>query len=274
VREPELVSPTRIDRLLELASVYNVPLTITVDSDDMTYRYKSRMFEVRRIGSTRRLVIDHPVTDGPAIALVPHTPITAFFALDHERFFFDAEIIHKITFTLSSKRNVSAFEISYPNVLKAGQRRMFFRVPVPLGRPISVECGVIGERTDWLVQEPGTWNFPTHVHFEGRILNISVGGMLLAINHSLSHLPVGTKLGMRFSLSPDENPLSLKGIIRRIEQRTLKQEDAIGIEFIDCAEKFEYKLAINRLYRYVAERQREILATGARDQKQSHGIRS
>jgi len=273
VRKPELVSPTRIDRLLEIACVYNVPLTITVDSDDMTYRYKSRMFEVRRIGGTCRLVIDHPVTDGPAIALVPHTVIIAYFALDHERFFFDAEIIHKITFTLSNKRNVSAFEISYPNVLKSGQRRMFFRVPVPQGKSISVECGVIGERTDWLVQEPGTWNFPTHVRFEGRILNISVGGMLLTINRSLSHLPVGTKLGMRFALSPDENPLVLKGIIRRKEKRAPKESDAVGIEFIDCAEKFEYKLAINRLYRYVAERQREILATGARDQKQSHGIR-
>jgi len=261
----DLVSPTRIERLLELACVYNVPLTVTAEADDMVYRYKSRMFEMRRTPSTRRLVIDHPVTDGPAIALTPNIKISVFFALNNDRYFFESSIIHKMMFTLASKRTVSAFEITYPNILKNGQRRMFFRVPVPQGKPISVECGVIGDKKNWFIQEPGAWNFPSQIRFEGEILNISVGGMLLAINKGDAHaLVVGTKLGMWFALQPEESPLVLKGIIRRIEERSSAEADALGIEFIDISEKFEYKLAINRLYRYVADRQRDIAASGAR----------
>ncbi len=272
MRQLEHVSPTRIERLLELSCVYNVPLTITVDADDMTYRYKSRMFEMCKVLQTRRLVIDHPVTDGPAIALVPNTPISVFFALDNDRYFFDSRIIRKITFTLANKRSVSAFEIAYPNVLKSGQRRMFYRVPVPQGKPICVECGIIGDKNEWTIQEPGAWNFPSHVRFEGRILNISVGGMLLAIKKPRSNnLVVGAKLVMLFTLKLDESPLLLKGVIRRVEERSGEDDDAFGIEFIDIPEKFEYKLAINRLYRYVAERQREILASGASGQTSRYG---
>jgi c-di-GMP-binding flagellar brake protein YcgR len=265
VKESELVSLTQIERLLELACVYNVPLTVTAESDEMTYRYKSRMFEIERTQSTPRLVIDHPVTDGPAIALVPNTRINVFFALDNDHFCFESRIFRKVSFTLANKRVVSAYEITYPNVLKSGQRRLFYRVPVPQGKPISVECGVIGERTDWFAQEPGTWNFPTQMGFEGRILNVSVGGMLLGVKKSGAFMPmIGTKLGMRFALKSDESSLSMKGIVRRVEERPSGEETALGIEFIDIGDKFEYKLAINRLYRYVADRQREVLAIGLR----------
>lgn len=272
MREPEVVSPARVERLLELASVYNVPLTITAEANDMTYRYKSRMLEMRKISSVRQLVIDHPVTDGPAIALTPGTPITVFFALNNDRFFFESKILRKSTFTLAGKRSVAAFEITYPNLLKNGQRRMFFRVSVPQGKPICVECGVIGNKKEWLAQEPGAWNFPTHIEFEGRIVNISVGGVLLAVKNSGGPAPVvGTKMGMRFALKSDETPIVLKGIVRRIEDRPSGEENRFGIEFIDIGEKFEYKLAINRLYRYVAERQREILASGPRRRESRHG---
>jgi hypothetical protein len=109
------------------------------------------------------------------------------------------------------------------------------------------------------------------VLFEGRILNVSVGGMLLAIKKTFSAIMVvGARLVVRFAVKPDESPLVLKGIIRRIEERG-PEEDGLGIEFIDTAEKFEYKLAINRLYRYVAERQREVLAAGEQAQRPPYG---
>ncbi|MBI5117548.1 PilZ domain-containing protein [Candidatus Poribacteria bacterium] len=256
----EILSPSRIEGLLEIACAYNVPLFIAAESRGKTYRYKSRMLEVKKTEDARSVVIDHPVTDGPAIALSPNVAVVVFFAVDKSRFFFDAQVQRKTLFALASHKKVPALEISYPNAIKSGQRRAYFRVPVPLGKPIAVEVGAISGMSDWLAQEPGTWNFPSHVHFEGRILNISVGGMLLSVNEGTKTIPrVGTKLGLRFSVAPDETPIMLKGIIRRKERRDSAKVDAIGIEFIDTAEKFEYKLAINRLYRYVAERQREML---------------
>lgn len=267
MEESEVVSPSRIERLLELACVYNIPLSITTESRDRMYRYKSRMLEMNKAPGARSLIIDHPVTDGPAIALKPETVITVFFALDRERFIFETQVLRKTTFALASRRKISVLEIAYPNVLYSGERRMYYRVPVPMGKPISVECGVIGDVGDWLVQEPGTWNFPSHIRFDGRILNLSVGGMVLAVKEGGSSTArMGTKLGLRFSLAHDETPISLKGIIRRMGRKASTGEETVAIEFIDIAEKFDYKLAINRLYRYVAERQREIIKSGAKQE--------
>ncbi len=261
MEEPEeILSPSRIERVLELASAYNTPLFITAEARGKTYRYKSRMLEVKKTGDAHTLVIDHPVTDGPAIALIPNISISVFFAINNERFLFEANAHRKTVFTLAGHRKVPALEITYPNTIKSGQRRAYYRVPIPIGKPISVEVGSLGGINEWLAQEPGAWNFPTRVRFEGRILNISVGGMLLAIKEGARSVPrVGTKLGLRFSLAPDETPVVLKGIVRRREKRDSVNVDAIAIEFIDTTEKFEYKLAVNRLYRYVAERQRETI---------------
>ncbi|UCD58493.1 MAG: PilZ domain-containing protein [Candidatus Hydrogenedentota bacterium] len=263
--ETDVVSPSRIERLLELASAYNVPLLVTTESRGNTYRYKSRMLEMRVLPGRNTLIIDHPITDGPAIALTRDTPVTVFFALDRNRLVFDSRVIGKSTFTLAIHRETTALEITYPNVLKSGERRSYYRVPVPKGKPISTECGMIADVSDWVVQEPGAWNFPSSAQFEGRIVDISVGGILLAIRKTGKNIPkVGTKLGLRFSVAAGETPIVLKGIVRRILEGPSTEENTIGVEFIDTAEEFEYKLAINRLYRYVAERQRQIGKSGTK----------
>lgn len=271
--ETQLVSPARVERLLELACVYNVPLTVTAETIDNIYRYKSRMFELKKTPDGNCLVIDHPVTDGiETIALTPKVPITIFFALDKERFFFETRMIRKVTFTLEGPRKTTALEVIYPNVLKSGQRRMFYRVTPPLGNPISVKCGVLDDRIDWLAQEPGTWNFPSHLRFEGHVVNISVGGLLLAVEKgSKVNVQVGTRLGIRLSLAVDETPLMLKAIIRRMEGKDADGKERVAMEFIDTSEKFEYKLAINRLYRYVTECQKEIIKSGVKRETRERG---
>ncbi|GAB4332006.1 MAG: hypothetical protein Kow0099_03630 [Candidatus Abyssubacteria bacterium] len=263
MEQSDIVSTSRIERLIDLACAYNVPLLITVESRDTLYRYKSRMLEMQKGAGTASLIIDIPITDGPAVALKPGLIMNVYFALDEKRYLFESAVLRKTTFTLENKRKTSALEISYPNILRSGQRRQYFRVPVPLGRPISVECGVMGNRTDWLTQEPGAWNFPSRLRFEGRIINISVGGMLLAMKraHGVT-ARVGVRLGMRFALAPNETPIALKGIIRRIEEGPTAEEIRVGVEFIDTNEKFDYRLAINRLYRYVAETRRETIQSG------------
>lgn len=255
--QSEFVSTSRIERLLELACAYNVPLLITIESRDAIFRYKSRMLEMQKAVDGDSLIIDIPMTDGPAIALKPGVNVNVFFALNEKRYLFESVVLRKATLTLASKRKTPAIEISYPNILRIADRRQHVRVSIPLGRPISVQCGVVGDKADWLAQEPGTWNFPSRLRFEGRIVNVSVGGMLLATTGKTGAAArVGVKLGMRFALAPNESPIALKGIIRRVEQGDSAGETRIGIEFIDTNEKFDYKLAINRLYRYVAERQK------------------
>jgi c-di-GMP-binding flagellar brake protein YcgR len=261
--EQDVVSPSRIERVLELACAYNVPLSLVTESGGTVYRYKSRMLDMKKPPSVSSLVIDYPVTDGPAIALKPRIEITLYLALDQERFAFESKVLRKTTFTLESRRSISALEIAYPHVLRSDQRRAYYRVPVPVGKPIAVKCAVVDDAGESFTPEPGAWNFPPDKQFQGTIMNLSVGGMLVALTEAVRSLvDVETRIGVRLLLAHDETPLVLKGIVRRIETGHAPDEFRVGVEFIDTEEAFECKLAINRLYRYVAERQREIIKSG------------
>jgi len=261
--ELEILSPSRIESVLELACAYNAPLTVTIETESEVCRYKSRMLEMKKKNSHRSLVIDHPVTDGPAVALKQGTPLTLFFAMDEGRFVLETTILRKTTFTLENRRKISAFEITYPNSLKKGQRRTYFRVPVHIDKPILVEGFAIEDDTNLFNHAAGTWNFPAENQIEGHAVNISVGGILLALDTKPVDPPdVGTQFMLRFSMTTHETPLVLKAIVRRIEEETSSKKKRIGYEFKDSETKFEYKLAINRLYKFVAERQREIIKSG------------
>ncbi len=266
MEDPPLTSPSRIERLLELGCAYNAPLSIQAESGDELYRYKSRLLDIRRTGDSKSLIIDQPSSDGPAVALKPNTEMLLFFAVDRSRFAFLSVILGKTDFALGARRRISAVEISYPNALQSGQRRAYFRVPVPLRNPIHVECTVIGD-VQRQVPEPegdaaGALPSP---RLGGRTINISVGGMFILIEEGAEHLAdVGTRLALQFSLARNETPLRLNAIIRRIVRKSAAEQLKVGIEFVDTDESFEDKLAINRLYRYVAERQREILQSGSK----------
>ena len=220
-----LASPSRIERTLELACAYNAPLSIHAESGDDIYRYKSRMLDMRKARGSRSLVIDQP----------------------------------------ASRRKISALEISYPNVLKSGQRRAYFRVPIPLRAPIDVDCTVVGEVAGKAVENEDAGNALLRPRLRGRTINISVGGMLIVLEEGATDLAdVGTKLALQFSLEKNETPIRLSAIIRRLEKKSATDQFRMGIEFVDIDVTFENKLAVNRLYRYVAERQREIIQSGSK----------
>lgn len=263
MEDPALVSPSRIERLLELACAYNSPTSIHAESGDDVYRYKSRLLDMRKTPESKTLVIDQPVTDGPAIALRPNIEITLFFAIDQGRYAFDSVVLRKTDYELGNRRKVSALEIAYPNVMKSGQRRAYFRVPVPVRTPITVDCFVIEETAKPKEEEERAG--ASRARLKARTIDISAGGMLLAFEEGDTHLAdVGAKLALRFSLASDETPLKINGVIRRIERKSATEQLRAAIEFVDIDEEFEYKLAINRLYRYVAERQRNILQSGSK----------
>ena len=265
MEDQALASPSRIERTLELACAYNAPLSINAESGDDIYRYKSRMLDMRKARGSRSLVIDQPASEGPAIALRPNIQITLFFAIEQGRYAFDSVVLRKTEFTLGNRRKISALEISYPNVLKSGQRRAYFRVPIPLRAPIDVDCTVIGEVAGKTVENEDAGNALLRPRLRGRTINISVGGMLIVLEEGATDLAdVGTKLALQFSLEKNETPIRLSAIIRRLEKKSATDQFRMGIEFVDIDVTFENKLAVNRLYRYVAERQREIIQSGSK----------
>lgn len=264
MEDPALVTPSRIERLLELACAYNLPLSVHTESGEDVYRYKSRMLDISKTSESRTLIIDQPVPEGPTIALRPNLEIKVFFAVEQGRYAFDGRVLRKTDFELGNRKKITALEITYPNALKSGQRRAYYRVPIPLLMPIEVDCAVLGNAGAETKHDDADTIRNDGNRLNARTINLSVGGMLIEFEEGdIGLVNVGAMLAIQFSVARNETPLKLHAIIRRVEKKSATEQIRAGIEFIDTEETFEYKLAINRLYRYVAERQREILLSGS-----------
>jgi c-di-GMP-binding flagellar brake protein YcgR len=264
-QDPTLLSPIQIERLLELACAYDSPLSIHRESGEDVHRYKSRMLDVKKGPGPLAVIVEQPAPDGPAPALRPNTEATFFFATEQGRYSFDGKVLRKTEYDLGNRRIVSALEVTYPNMLKSGQRRAYYRVPVPLRMPIDIDCSIIDDakraKEDNRIVEPT--EPPLRANLKARAVNISVGGILMAFVEGDAYLAgLGTKLAVKFSLAENETSLKLKAVVRRIEKNPATQQTNAAAEFIETDEAFECKLSINRLYRYVAERQRETLKSG------------
>jgi c-di-GMP-binding flagellar brake protein YcgR len=219
------------------------------------------MLEESREPGSKYLMIDYPVTDGPAIALKPKMDITLSFTIEQGQFTFESAIIRKSTITLKNRRETAVLEIEYPNALKHSQRRDHFRVPIPIKQPIEVKGETFAETDESDSRKLSMADTQKTGRFKGKMMNISVGGILISLKN-VADIPLDadTVVLIKFSLAEDETPLELKGIVRRIGEENANAEQRVGIEFIDTEESFESRLAINRLYKYVAERQRQILS--------------
>jgi c-di-GMP-binding flagellar brake protein YcgR len=263
--ESDIVSPSRIERLLDLACAYTVPLSVVTEARGEVCRYESRMLEMERDPDAKHLIIDLPITDGPAIALIPDTPITLHLAVGGKRFMFESAVMGKATHEFEGRRKAPALRITYPNVLKSGNQRAFYRVSVPEEGPISVEADIAFDIAGPPDRDNGATRSKPVGGITGTMLNLSVGGALLAVDSLEADIPVeGTDLDLRIVVAEDEAPLKLKGAVRRIEGEQAGENLRLGIEFIETDERFEYKLALNRLYKYIAERHRKLVQSRAK----------
>jgi c-di-GMP-binding flagellar brake protein YcgR len=265
LEEAEILSPSRIERVLEMACTYGVSLSVVAISHDKTYHFRSRMLEMLLMPETRHIIIEYPTTDGPAIALKPHMDITLSFTIDEGQFGYESKVIRKTSVPVKGRPDMAVLEISYPNVLKHSQRRDHFRISIPTGRAVRVTCRIIGPNDSMSFENAKMTGHQPNVQFNGQIVNLSGGGMLMAIEKAPDiSLDTGTELLMSFSLVQNETPIEINGIVRRVHEKNPPQEREVAIEFIGTGEIFEYKLAINRLYKYIAERQRRMTDTHGR----------
>jgi c-di-GMP-binding flagellar brake protein YcgR len=132
--------------------------------------------------------------------------------------------------------------------------------------PILVDCIVLGGGDHETGEKSSSSASRPEGRMHARSIDLSVGGMLVAFESGdIGLADVGTRLAVNFSIAPGETPLRLKAVIKRVIRKSAAEQLRAGIEFVDLDEAFEYKIAVNRLYRYVAERQREILQMEAKE---------
>jgi len=95
--------------------------------------------------------------------------------------------------------------------------------------------------------------------FEGITIDISAGGIAIKVDEGKEELHVGDKIDMRFRLKKEDfDELEITGIVKNERAYFNTDSKVFGVEFIP-ERSVEFKKAINKISRYVIERQRELL---------------
>jgi c-di-GMP-binding flagellar brake protein YcgR len=252
VDDPELVYEK-----LNMTCSLNAPADIRVFKGKIASTYKSRLYEIRGAGAKRTVAIDIPTQDGHFVTLPRGCQMEVHFAVKSERFVFEAQLLGKSTFKLGEGAKVRVLLIAYPQVLESGQRRAYFRVSPPSSQRIPVRMAVsTGGDDDKWVYEDRRRGIRTHV------MDMCAGGIAVRVPKRASkNMAVGTRLKLAFKLEPDEDEIKLIGTVRNMRDDLAGRAMSIlGIEFVNVEESPEAARQVDRIWKYVAEIQRQELA--------------
>ncbi len=240
---------------MRAAVEYNLPCEIWVDSRGYPVQAKSRFFTLQAGAEAPSVIVEAPVSDGTILPLRPGQEVEVYFRVDDTRYMYQATVLKRGEFPLSSGQAARALEITYPQRLSRGQKRAYYRVPVSRLHPVELRYGLVDRKTPDPVVRPS-------VLFRGRteVIDLSAGGVAFDLpeRNRLLVRP-GNRLICEFSLPNDER-LTLHG--RVAHRYALRGERALryGLQFIDIHRQLNFKVAHDRLLRYVVEVQRESLA--------------
>lgn len=242
-------------RAMREAVTYGLPCDIWVNSRGVPVQAKSRFFGMQAADDVPHVVVEAPVLDGTIVPLRPGEDVDVFFMVDNVRYTYRARVISRGRFPLNGGGVARSLEISYPRRLTRGQKREFFRTTISLIRPIELQLGLMDPKSADPISNPA-------VLFRRRsvIVNLSGGGLAFDLpqQHRLLLRP-GQRLLCHFSL-PSTQTLELQGRVTHRLPVSAERATRFGMRFIDVHRAVRFRTAHDRVLRYVARVQREMLA--------------
>lgn len=173
------------------------------------------------------------------------------YELGKDTFIFDTKVV-AIKFSSTAIEN-ERIVLSVPEQIELIQKRSFSRVKVPADMQVDVEL--------WHRSFPdaqGSASAQVTQGFKGRLVDISAGGLLVAIDRSQG--PVLQKeqfLGLKFGHLPHETPLRFNAYIRTILRSADAETLLLGLEMVGLEASAEGRLILQRLCS-VVEQYRQI----------------
>ncbi len=237
----------------------NASITVYLleDKKEEKDEYKSRFLGYSK--KEKVIFIDEVTGEGKSYKpLSKNEKIKVFFQYEDFRFLFSSQVVDKTFYAINERLKVPAYKIKFPEYLEDGDRRQFFRVPAPMDKPIRVKFLLYPQGAENPVVDPeDPEGLPKE--FKATAIDISAGGIAIKPDGKET-LEIGDLLEMEFKLFPeDKEEIKLKGIIRNRRRYYETEYNVYGIEFIQ-ERSLAYRRAINKIMRYVFERQREMLA--------------
>ncbi len=173
------------------------------------------------------------------------------YEFDKDTFIFDTKVvaIKSSSAAIENERIV----LSVPEQIELIQKRSFSRVKVPAAMQVDVEL--------WHRSFPdgqGSVSAQVTQGFKGRLVDISAGSLLVAIDRSQG--PVLEKeqfLGLKFGSLPHETPLRFNAYIRSILHSADAETLLLGLEMVGLEASAEGRLILQRLCS-VVEQYRQI----------------
>ncbi|MFH1616180.1 MAG: PilZ domain-containing protein [Planctomycetota bacterium] len=135
--------------------------------------------------------------------------------------------------------------LEFPDQGEKLQRRNYLRVAAPPRLKIQVFFWRSNRRQN-------TQEIAAEQCWQARLLDLSAGGMQLAINHEdIAGLEPGQMIGLQFTPMPYEKPLLLEGRIKRIVNRPAKDRTLLGLEILGLEVTTEGRERLHRICRTV-----------------------
>ncbi|MCP5047644.1 MAG: hypothetical protein GY940_10760 [bacterium] len=220
-----------------------------------TLTFGSRFFEINP--KKKYIIIAQPYGDEDTYQqLVRKDKITVYFIEKGYRFMFESIVLKRDKFKLHGENETAVLIIKMPPDIYDGERRNFFRVPLPVDPPIDLKyISYFESNQSFDVQQ--TPSIEDYNMSSAISIDISGGGLSFSGKGDMGVM-VGDIINMRLSLRQGGDVLQIEGLINNSRESLDKTAIVKGIEFIPDRSD-SYREAIKKISRYVMERQREMI---------------
>lgn len=237
----------QINELIQAAGQRNVPMIVTIRSENTWANLHSRALSIR--GS--HLLLEMPVPEEGAIPheFVPAERIGVSFKLKHHKHIFAGTVAGQERVKTADGTEIPALAIVMPTRMQRLQRRAYIRVDVPANRVVRASFWLGG-----CDSEPAGTS-PEHPVWYGRVMNISAGGFQLETDQASSeHLEPGDKVGMRLVFGASGETIYADAQFRHKDEVGLQR--LLGFQFLGLTETPEGRVVLQVISAKVSEFQR------------------
>jgi c-di-GMP-binding flagellar brake protein YcgR len=251
-----------VHQLVDGGCAANAALDVRVRGKSTTENYKSMLYEITLLDDKRVVSIALPTHDGTVVPLSRNAKLEVHFMVRDKRYLFHTSLLGRSEFALSAGTKVQTLLVSYPGILERAQRRRYYRVGPSPFQTIEVRIQALREekrpkQKKWTYKEKKEKDFIT-----AKLRDISAGG--IAVQLGLRDAPryeIGARLRVTFDINDSEEEMKFNVVVRNHrETGTHPPEIVYGLELVDVETSLEGRQQTNRIFRYVARRQREELA--------------
>lgn len=154
------------------------------------------------------------------ISLKTDQPVGINCTIEHKKFVFESKIIE------AEKPKTHLISLQMPEKIEKLPRRSYIRVPVPQSLVVKVMFWHRGYDDNKNIE-------PAQDYWQGRLLNISAGGMMINIDKQRQQdFETSQLVGLQFTPMPYEKPILLEALIRHKEADPDTGDIHLGLQFL------------------------------------------